>query len=85
MFDNKISKKPKKQTEIFSEFSLLHFKSTLAIAYIFELTAVEFKVIQILEKYETQMARKKSIPSLLCVHSFHVTTARYVLYLHLLI
>lgn len=37
MFDNKISKKPKKkQTEIFSEFSLLQFKSTLAIAYIFE-------------------------------------------------
>lgn len=31
------------------------------------------------------MARKKSIPSLLCVHSFHVTTARYVFYLHLLI
>lgn len=36
MFDNKISKKPKTQTEIFSEFSLLHFKSTLAIAYILE-------------------------------------------------
>lgn len=36
MFDNKISKNPKKKPEIFSEFSLLQFKSTLAIANIFE-------------------------------------------------
>lgn len=68
-----------------STFSLTYTYAFWRICVLKKILAVEFKVIKILEKYETQMARKKSIPSLLCVHSFHVTAAWYVLYLHLLI